>query len=185
MQHAFRYLGGGCNSKVLIIVAQICKDEQHLRWHHLHLTDGNNVRCFIAVHARSNDGSQQASIDLTKRGNSFIRVVTRQYVGGFRGNAIIGVSKQWQCNANGKRLSKESIFNIFINNIMINNLITINLSFHLPFAQFGFCKLALTSHCLSFGIWKFGFAVCSFCFQPLLLLVLLIVLNYQALESWA
>ena len=42
--------------------------------HHLHLTDGNDACCFIAVHARANDGVQQASIIVAKGGNNSIGV---------------------------------------------------------------------------------------------------------------
>ena len=48
----------------MYLFMQICKDEQHLLQHHLHLTDGNDERYFIAVHTQSNDGAQQTLINV-------------------------------------------------------------------------------------------------------------------------
>ena len=65
---------------------EIC-EKQHSMRHNLHLTDGNDARCFIAAHTRCNNGVQQPSVNLANRGNASIRV------GGF----------QLQCQYRGKR----------------------------------------------------------------------------------
>ena len=64
-------------SKVVCMNGEVNSFRSAWFLHLLHLTDGNDASCFIAVHARANAGAQKA--------------------------AII-VAKMWQCGYRGTRL---------------------------------------------------------------------------------